>query len=254
MRGGTFLSRGSLFLALLFICLIWQAPAWIVDSALDRSTDGAVRLYASSGSLWSGNGTLTIVDPVRRQTQPWFALGWSWRASALFRGEAAWRLTADGRPAGELGLGIRGWRAEGVALAAPARFAFERIPHAFGSLGWRGDIQLETTLWRCDWHQLCEGRADLRWTGAAVDVLRGHLLGDYLMTARGEGPRISFDWNTPNGETRIEASGFLQADRHWHFAGSVTGDPVFLQRLPAVAGRWVQATGAPGQYRFDVGG
>jgi len=248
------LRKTALFLGLLALALLARAPAWLADSALNAATGGAVRLLNCTGSLWYGGGNLTVIDPIHQQSLPWVSLDWRWRPSALFRAEAAWSLITDGRPAGELGVSPRGYRAEGLSLSAPARFALERIPHAFGRLGWRGDMQLDTTLWRCDWRMHCDGRVDLRWSGASVDVLRGRLLGDYLFGVRGDGQQLNFSWNTTGGETRVEANGAWQPGGAWNFAGTVRGDPVFLQRLPAVAGRWVTPTGTPGEFSFSLTG
>nr|WP_242533159.1 type II secretion system protein N [Niveibacterium umoris] len=223
-----------------------------MDTAVKSATSGEVRLALIEGTLWNGKGTLTVVDPVSLRAQPWVSLQWRWLPAQLLRGDAAWQLTADEKPAGEIAAGIRGWRADGLSLAAPARFAMERIPHAFGRLGWRGDVQAETTQWRCTWARRCDGRLSLRWSGAAVDVLRGRPLGDYQLDTRGEGERLTVAWTTLRGETRIEAQGFVDAG-HWQFGGTVKGDPSFLQRLPAVAGKFVQPTGSAGEYRFNLG-
>lgn len=244
--------RAAVFLLLLALSILVRAPSWLIDAAIAHATSGEIRLALIEGTLWNGQGTLTAVDPVSLRAQPWVTLQWRWLPAQLLRGEAAWQLSADGRPAGEIAAGARGWRADGLALTAPARFAMERMPHAFGRLGWRGDVQVDTTQWRCSWRQRCEGRAGLRWSGAAVDVLRGRPLGDYQIDARAEGPRINLTWATLRGETRIDAQGYVEAP-HWQFGGSVKGDPAFLQRLPAVAGKLVQPTGRPGEFSFNLG-
>ncbi|WP_374605258.1 type II secretion system protein N [Niveibacterium sp.] len=243
--------RFALFLALFALSLVIRAPSWLIDQAVSRATSGEIRLALIEGTLWNGRGTLTAVDPVSLRAQPWVTLQWRWLPGSLLRGEAAWQLTADDKQAGEVGAGVRGWRADGVSLAAPARFAMERIPHAFGRLGWRGDMQFETTQWRCSWKMRCEGRAGLRWSGAAVDVLRGRPLGDYQIDLRGESERLAIAWLTLRGETQINAQGQIEGG-HGHFEGTVRGDPAFLQRLPSVAGNWVQPGATPGEYRFRV--
>ena len=248
------LSRISLFLVLLLVSLIARAPAWLADTALSRATDGAVRLEAIEGTLWDGGGALVVIDPVSRRAQPWTTLRWHWRPAQLLQLEAAWSLALDNRPAGDIGASPRGWRADGLTLVAPARFLLERIPHAFGHLGWRGDMQFDSTQWHCNWKLACEGRIGLRWAGAAVDVLRGRPLGDYQLDAHGEGGQLRFELATLAGDVRLNAQGNWTPHGPWHVGGTVQGDPEFLKRLPAVAGNWVTPAGGPGSYRFDVGG
>jgi len=84
-----------------------------------------------------------------------------------------------------------------------------------------------------------------------VDVLRGRPLGDYQIDLRGENERLALTWLTLRGETQINAQGQLEAG-HGHLEGTVKGDPSFLQRLPSVAGNWVQPGAVPGEYRFRV--
>ena len=247
-------ARISLFLALLLISLVARAPAWLADTALSRATDGAVRLEAIEGTLWSGGGSLVVIDPVSRRAQPWTTLHWRWRPAQLLQLEASWSLALDNRPAGDIGASPRGWRADGLTLVAPARFLLERIPHAFGHLGWRGDVQFDTTQWRCNWKLACDGRFGLRWAGAAVDVLRGRPLGDYQLDARGEAGQLRFELATLAGDIRLNAQGNWTPGGPWHMGGTVQGDPEFLKRLPAVAGNWVSPTVSPGSYHFEIGG
>lgn len=241
------------FALLLGLFLLVQAPAWQIDSLISHVTGGALRLTRIEGTLWNGRGQLVVIDPVSRRVQPWIALEWKWLSGRLFSGEALWRLSGDGKPAGDVAVGVGGWRADGLALLAPARFALERIPGTFGHLGWRGDMQLETSQWHCSWKMACTGRASLRWAGAAVDVLRGRPLGDYLLDVQGDGQKIVFDWSTLAGETHLSAQGEL-AGRSWSLKGEVQGDPAFLQRLPSVAGQWVRQGRDRGHYLFDLRG
>lgn len=242
------------FAMLLTGALLAQAPAWLVDTQLDKLTDGALRLAGCEGSIWSGGGTLTVIDPIKQQAQPWVGLNWDWRPWRLLQGEMAWRLRANGAPAGEIAVGLGGWRADELALNAPARFAMERIPHAFGRFGWHGEMALSTQRWRCDWHGRCDGDAQLRWIGVAADIFLGRPIGDYQIALQAQKGNIDLLWTTLGGETHVDAHGALRTDAHWNLSGTVRGNPEFLSRLPAIANKWVRATGATGEYAFDVGG
>lgn len=246
--------RILVFVLTLVLCLAVQAPAWLIDSLLAQTTAQSLRLTQIEGTLWGGRGQLIVVDPVSRSAQPWIALEWHWLPARVFKGELAWRLAGDAKPAGDVAAGIRGWRAEGLALLAPARFAMERIPSTFGRLGWRGDLQLETSQWQCTWKMSCNGRGSLRWAGAAVDILRGRPLGDYQIDFVGTGEKISLSWGTQNGATKITAQGDWSPKGPWSLQGEIQGDPAFLQRLPSVAGEWVRPASGPGHYRFDLRG
>ncbi len=242
------------FVALLLAFVGARAPAWLADSTISDITRGAVRLESIEGTLWDGGGALVVIDPVSRRAQPWTVLRWRWRPAQLLQLEAAWTLALDNRPAGEIGISPRGWRADNLTLVAPARFLLERIPHAFGHLGWRGDVQFDSTQWRCDWKLACQGRFGLRWAGAAVDVLRGRPFGDYQLNASGESGKIRFDLSTLAGNVQLAANGDWIARGPWRIAGTVEGDPEFLKRLPAVAGKWVTPTGKPGSFSYNISG
>ena len=41
-------------LAMLFLLVAW-APATLLDAALQRATDGRLRILGASGSVWRGN-------------------------------------------------------------------------------------------------------------------------------------------------------------------------------------------------------
>jgi hypothetical protein len=248
------LKRIGLFLLLLLAALVVQAPAWLADGALEAATDGAIRLAASEGSLWRGQGALVAVDRQSRRVMPWATLNWRLRPWRLGWAEAAWTLSVDQSPAGTIGIDPRGWRGEELRFTVPARYLLERIAHPFAHLGWHGDLRLAADQWGCDWDFRCEGRLDLRWTGVSVDVLRQRPFGDYQLIAQGEAGRLRFDLATLAGDVRLQGTGNLEAGGAWHLSGTIAGDPILMRNLPAVANQWLQPGGKPGAYRFALSG
>ena len=143
--------RGLAALAMLLACLLLRLPATLVDGLLATAGDGSVRLAWAEGSVWNGRGRLMVQDPVDRAWQPWMHLAWRFDASRLWRGEIAWQLRDGEKPALAASLSPQGMALKGVDLAAPAWAVLERLPHALGRAGWRGQWHLQAQAWQCGW-------------------------------------------------------------------------------------------------------
>lgn len=244
-------------LALMFfalVALVAQAPAWLFDQALDMASAGAIRLQGTNGTVWNGRGTLLWLDRNRRQIDYRAELAWQFAAAGLLSGRIGWQLSLDKQPLATIAASMPAWQVDGLQLRLPARLLLEQVPHPVAKLGWQGDIRLDSPHWQCTWANRCEGALDLAWSNAAADLLRGHSLGDYQARVQSTAGRYDFSWATLRGETRIDAKGNWAQDGSWQLHGSILGDPVFLQRLPAVAGQFVRPGAQPGEYRFDIEG
>ncbi|MCL2309769.1 MAG: type II secretion system protein N [Proteobacteria bacterium] len=118
----------KIFAALLLIvaALIFFAPASLLDSGLDRASNGKWRLAETTGTLWNGSGMLThtqgaVLAPLR----------WRFEPSALLNGAARWRLLADEttpRLTGMLTLSKKGIGLDGLSLHTSAAVLQTMLP------------------------------------------------------------------------------------------------------------------------------
>ena len=237
---------------LLLLFVVWQLPASLLDTALNRSSGNKLRLAETQGSVWRGSGFVMVLDPLSDRWQPWTRIDWNADWSALLRFGLAWQLTAQETPLARVEITASGFRVDELHLRGPARLFLQQMQNVIGRAGWRGDIAIDSPRWQCSWQPQCTGGADLRWFGAASDLLEGRVLGDYQVLLLGNGEHIDFQWDTLQGSVRTKGSGRWAGQGAPKFSGTIGGDVALLQSLPAVASRWVRASSEPGVWLISV--
>jgi hypothetical protein len=232
---------------LLGACLAIRLPGSLMDAAVDRLSDGGVRLMQAQDSVWYGSGTLMVADPVTQRWQSWLSVDWHTDFDQLWRGALGWHLGSGGVPLAEIEVSPGGFRMKQLRIRGPARFFLERIPGTLGRGGWEGDIAIDSPGWHCSWSLRCDGSAEARWYGARSNLLPMDHFGDYRIAIISKGSEISAHIDTTSsGEVHIDG------EAHWviggtpDFAGTLRGNPILLSRLPSVAGNWVRSGGDPG--------
>lgn len=243
--------RASLVVAAVLAAILWRAPASLVDLAARRAGAGEVRVSASEGTLWGGQGTVEVIDRPTQAWQSWRRIQWTFEPAALLRARVGWRVLSGGVPMARLEASPSGWAIVQLDVSGPARLFWQRIPHELGKFGWAGDLTLTSPGIECTWDGRCSGRLEARWLNAASDFLPNRPLGDYALEARGDAGDILLNWHTLRGDIRVEGDGRLSARGGVSLKGAIAGDPVLLQHLTAVAGPWVKPTGGPGRWSFD---
>ena len=226
--------RGLLFLGLLALALIVQAPATLLDTAVQSISRDNLRLLAAEGSLWHGQGRLASRDPVTNSALPWLALSWDFAPLALFAGEFSWSLRSGGQLIGVAALGPGGLKLRQVQLQAPAT-VLAAIPSALTRAGWGGSLHLAIDELQCSFDQLCQGDLALRWYGVSSSLFPGRSFGDYEVRGLAQGRNISLNVQTLRGETQLAGSGSV-VGRDFAFKGSIQGPEDFVRRLPGIAG------------------
>lgn len=104
--------HAGLFLTAFAVSLAIAFPARWAGAAVERATDGRVRLVAATGSPWNGRGEVRL-----RANGGEVALGtatWQWLPSRVFAGELAFEVTLAGGAAP--GRVIVAWGPGGTAL------------------------------------------------------------------------------------------------------------------------------------------
>ncbi|MBZ0059564.1 MULTISPECIES: type II secretion system protein N [unclassified Leclercia] len=151
-----------------FITLLLMLPARFALGWL--SLPAALQLEEIDGTLWQGEVQNVVWN--KRQTGP---LSWSWRSSALLRGDIAADIgIAD--PRGIRGSGVVAWNGDwnidDARLHLPAALSGELLGLAVG-LG--GDVNATLTQLRFTARGCIAARADLTWTQGSVETLAGRL-------------------------------------------------------------------------------
>jgi hypothetical protein len=104
--------HAALFLAAFAVSLAVAFPARWAGAAVERATDGRVRVVAATGSPWEGRGEIVL-----RAAGSEVALGtatWHWLPARVFAGELAFEVTfAGGTVPGRM---IVAWGPGGPAL------------------------------------------------------------------------------------------------------------------------------------------
>jgi hypothetical protein len=233
------------FVLVVLAVLVVRAPATLFDRVAGDISDGGVRIGQATGTIWSGNGIVEVLEVTTRSRRPWFRLQWSFDPIGLFRGRLAWKIIAGDAEVSTLSLGISGWQVTDLRISGPARYFLQRIPGPLSKLGWDGDVRLEASRFDCSWRGLCSGGADAYWKGAGSNFLPGQVFGDYRVVVEGTAGEFSLDWSSSEGSVvRTSGKGRVSPTGAVSLAGTVTGDPMLLSRLPAIAGPWAKPTEA----------
>ena len=244
--------RALVAVLLLMAFVVWQLPASVLDATLSRYSNNKLRLAETQGSVWRGSGFVMVLDPVSDRWQPWTRIEWSAEWSALLRIGLAWQLKTQDASLARIEFAASGFRVDELHLRGPARLFLQQMQNVIGRAGWRGDIAIDSAQWQCSWQPQCQGAADIRWFGAASDLLVGRVLGDYQVMLVGNGEHIDFQWDTLQGSVRTKGTGRWQGQGTPSISGSISGDDTLLQSLPAVASRWVRAGSEPGVWLISM--
>jgi hypothetical protein len=232
---------------LLGVSLAVRLPGSLIDAAVDRLSEGSVRLAQVENSVWHGGGTLLVADPTTQHWQDWLSVNWNTDFSHLWRGALGWQLTSGGVPLAEIEISPSGFHLTQVRVRGPARFFLERIPNTLGRGGWEGDIAIDSAGWHCSWSVHCDGSAEIRWNDAGSKLLPANHFGDYRISFNSKGREIRAHIDTTgSGEVHIDGDSRWLIGGTPDFTGTLRGNPILLSRLPSIAGNWVRNGGEPG--------
>ena len=237
--------RFSLVVILLTaLFLLGKVPASVFDVAVDRTLHGDVRLAETAGTVWNGNGLITVRDSATRDWHPWVRVEWQFDRMELLRGRLGWSLNMNGGERAHVSAGMTSVQGERLLVRGPAAYFWQRIPGPLAKFAWGGDVSVAIRNFDCTWAGQCRGRADVRWSNAASDFLPGQVFGTYVLHGDGVDGRYTFVLNSEEtSPVKVAATGSI-TQGNLQLAGTIRGDAVLLKRLPAVANAWVRPTPA----------
>lgn len=228
--------------------LATQAPASLVDVALQRVTQGRVRLAEATGTVWAGRGRIVLADIVEAGAErragaiasvPGVVLpgrfGWSLSPWPLLVGVLDARIEHDSMRQPVLLTGRAGeLRATPGALQLPP-VALDRLGSPWNTIRPTGALTLS-------WENVTlrdgrfDGRASIELQQAASALTPVRPLGAYRIDVVGSGAQAQVKMNTLSGPLRLEGGGTWDARSGLRFTAEATAEEPERARLQPLLG------------------
>lgn len=228
--------------------LATQAPAGFVDLALDRVTQGRVRLAEASGTIWSGRGRIVFADVLEAGSErragsvasvPGVVLpgrfGWTLSPWPLLVGVLDARIEHDSMRQPVLLTGRAGeLRATPGSLQLPP-VALDRLGSPWNTIRPTGALTLS-------WESVTlrsgrfDGRASIELQQAASALTPVRPLGAYRIDVVGSGAQAQVRMNTLSGPLRLEGTGTWDARSGLRFTAEATAEEPERARLQPLLG------------------
>lgn len=213
---------GRLFfagLALYFIFLIIQAPAYLLNYFLSRATQNQFVLDQPVGTIWRGSATHLIIQP-NGASVPLSVIRWETSFFALFRGELVLNLAIeDARyPVhGMVALANQRVHIKNLQAQLPpaALIAFAPQFHIWQPRG-QFTIKAENFLFTSG---AIKGGAEIQWIDATLNLVPGQSIGTYRATITGTPQGADIALNTLAGPLNIQGAGRWSQDQGLKFSG-----------------------------------
>ena len=198
------------------VAVIATAPATLVDSGLQRASDGRLRLAEAQGTLWSGSGQIEVRDSGGR-TGVAKSLAWRFLPQSLLHGHLVCEVELD-QSARRFPVTISLSRIElaNADVSLPATVLGLGVPK-LAPLGLTGNVLLHIASLTIE-RKAMQGNATLQWRDAGSVLTPISPLGDYELRLDGEGATVHAYLRTIQGPLRLEGKGSWANGNH----------PVFL--------------------------
>lgn len=179
-----------------------------------RNVDGTVWSGRANAS-WSSGGATLVLDTVQ----------WHWRPLALMSARVAYDIEARGHGIeahGRVARGISSASVEDLELHADAPALATAIPLASA---WQpaGRVELAAPSLAWDGHELA-GRAQARWSDAALAISPVRPLGTYVLRLEGAGGPARITLATTAGALRLSGDGTLEGLQRIAFTGEARAE------------------------------
>ena len=185
--------------------MLATVPATLLDTLLQRASDGRVRLADARGTVWSGAGHLETRD-TRRQTGIARKLGWDCAPASLLRGHLSCTLDLEGSPRR---FPVRFFPARieiaNADISVPAAMLGIALPK-LAPFGPGGDLQLRIADLAIGQGGV-RGNADLQWRGASSLHTAVSPLGNYEMRFEPAATGMTATLSTLDGPLQLAGSG-----------------------------------------------
>jgi general secretion pathway protein N len=185
--------------------IIATAPATLIDSGLQRASQGRLRLAEAQGTMWSGSGQIEVRDSGGRIGIA-KNLVWRFLPESLLRGHVVCEVGLD-QSAKRFPVTISFSRIEvaNADITLPATVLGLGVPK-LAPLGLTGDVQLHVASLTIERKEM-QGNATLQWRDAGSVLTPISPLGDYELRLDGEGATVHAYLRTIQGPLRLEGKG-----------------------------------------------
>lgn len=191
----------------LVVLLAATAPAAWLAWGVARATDNHMLLDAPRGSVWRGQATLIL----QGQHTPAQSLGdLSWRINPLWLVTGRLPVSLRGNdPERRLQADVELYLNKVVMRNVDVQFPASVIPVAYApalffNLG--GELRLVTHALELQ-RTTVTGQAEFKWQDASTSLAKVKPLGDYRLSLRGEGARVTLKLETPRGVMLVIGDG-----------------------------------------------
>lgn len=185
--------------------LIAEAPASLIDLALDRVSEGRLRLTAARGTVWSGGGALEIRSADRKRAYA-KAIAWRVQPRAWFTGGLEYEVELESAPHGFIVAASPG-RLEVLDLELRAPGAVLGIASSrIAPLLLTGEITLRLPRLSVT-RDGVYGAALVRWSDAGSTLVPFVRLGEYELRAEAAGEDARAKLHTVDGPLALSGEG-----------------------------------------------
>ncbi len=226
MKPWAWLASGT---CLYLVSLAALAPARLLDAKLDEASAGHVRLVATTGTLWAGQGMAELRDQsgARRWAAP---LAWRLRPGPLLLGRLDYQL-ATGADASLQALSVSRSRVElsGLDIRVPAASLAQGIPD-MAPWGLAGELRLVSD--RLGFGPgVAAGGMTLHWQAAGSALSPVSPLGDYALEVLGQEQGWQANLRTLAGPLQLSGQGAWRPGAPAQFEASAVVPPALRAEL-----------------------
>lgn len=226
MRRRSLLAIGLGFYA---AALIAQAPATLVDTGLQRASNGRLRLTQAQGTFWAGTGSIEIRDAGSRNAIV-KNTGWRLLPESLWRGRLVCEVQLEGAarhfPVAVSLSRIEIGNAEINFPAAALAFAEPRMK----PLRLSGDVLLRTANLSIGRDGML-GKLTVQWRAAGSSFSPVSPIGSYELQLDGQGKTVHALLSTLQGPLQLDGSGAWTTGRKAEFLATARVPPEIREQL-----------------------
>lgn len=189
-----------------------------------HDVDGTV-WSGSAAASWSSGGTTLVLDTVR----------WHWRPLALMSARMAYDVEAHGKgidARARVARGIASSSVEDLEMHADAASVAPTVPLASA---WQPAGRVDVTSPSLAWNgRDLAGRAEVRWSDAALAISPVRPLGTYVLKLDAAGGPARLTLATTQGALRLSGDGTLEGLQRLAFTGEARADGPQAQALTPI--------------------
>jgi hypothetical protein len=196
----------ALLLVALAATYLVMLPATWMDALLQRASQGAFAMTATSGSFWKGEGRLQALLP-SGEAVTLVPVSWHVAAAELLALKLHIRAQSarDSKPVLDATLGLDEAHIQEGKLELPAALLGVLSP-TLRAAALSGQIALQINDVRFGGSQAA-GKAQAYWKAAGSSLSRVRPLGNYLLDLNGAGKGLEFRLSTMGGPLTLNGSG-----------------------------------------------